>query len=83
MNPLLGWALALVLVVVGWRSYGVAGLALAASVIVFWLMLQFSRVMRVMNTGVSMMIPFGWFPIIGHVFNSRFQISHRGKIEKR
>jgi hypothetical protein len=50
MNPLFGWVLALVLVIVGWKSYGLAGLALAASVIVFWLMLQFSRVMRVMNT---------------------------------
>jgi hypothetical protein len=50
MNPLFGWVLALVLIVAGYRSYGLAGLALAASVIVFWLLLQFSRVMRVMNT---------------------------------
>jgi hypothetical protein len=34
---------------VGWRSYGWPGLALAFSVIVFWLLLQFNRSVRAMR----------------------------------
>ena len=49
MNPLLGWGLAVVAVVVGWMSYGWQGVLLAVSVTVFWLLLQFSRVLRVMR----------------------------------
>ena len=49
MNPLFGWALAVAAVVVGWFSYGWPGVLLALSVTVFWLLLQFSRVLRVMR----------------------------------
>lgn len=49
MNPLLGWGLAVVAVVAGWYSYGWPGVLLAVSVTVFWLLLQFSRVLRVMR----------------------------------
>ena len=49
MNPLLGWGLALVAVVAGWFSYGWQGVLLAVSITVFWLLLQFSRVLRVMR----------------------------------
>ncbi|MFN0185251.1 MAG: hypothetical protein ACKVQR_15680 [Aquabacterium sp.] len=49
MNPQLGWALAAAALGAGWFSYGWAGVALAVSIIVFWLLLQFSRVMRVMQ----------------------------------
>jgi hypothetical protein len=45
----LGWALALAAVVGGWLSYGGPGVALALTVIVFWLLLQFSRALRVMR----------------------------------
>lgn len=49
MNPILGWGLAVVAVVAGWYSYGWPGVLLAVSVTVFWLLLQFSRVLRVMR----------------------------------
>ena len=50
MNPWLGWALAAAALFLGWRSYGWPGVALAFSVIVFWLLLQFNRSIRVMRT---------------------------------
>ena len=49
MNPVLGWGLAVVALVAGWLSYGWPGVVLALSVILFWLLLQFSRVLRVMR----------------------------------
>ena len=49
MNPVVGWGLALAALVAGWFSYGWPGLALAFSVIVFWLLMQFSRSVRVMR----------------------------------
>ena len=53
MNPLLGWALAAVFAFASWRAYGWPGLALAASAIVFWLLLQFNRAVRVMKNAAS------------------------------
>jgi len=54
MNPWVGWALAAAALYVGWSSYGWRGVALAFSVIVFWLLLQFSRSLRVLrNAGES------------------------------
>ena len=49
MNPIIGWSLAALLVVVAWYSYGWQGVLLAVSVVVFWLLLQFSRAMRAMR----------------------------------
>lgn len=49
MNPAVGWALAVAAVAVGWAGYGWRGVVLAATVIVFWLLLQHNRVMRVMR----------------------------------
>ena len=49
MNPILGWGLAALAVAVGWASYGWPGVALAFSVIVFWLLIQFSRSLRVLR----------------------------------
>jgi hypothetical protein len=49
MNPWVGWALALAALVAGWFGYGGAGLALAGTVIVFWLLIQFNRSVRVMR----------------------------------
>lgn len=49
MNPVVGWTLALAALVAGWFSYGWPGLALAFSVIVFWLLIQFNRSVRVMR----------------------------------
>jgi hypothetical protein len=49
MDARLGWLLATTALAVGWWSYGWRGLVLAATVIVFWLLLQFSRAMRVLR----------------------------------
>lgn len=49
MNPVLGWALAALFVALAWRQYGWQGVAFAATAIVFWLLLQFNRAMRVMK----------------------------------
>ena len=49
MSAPLGWGLAIVAGAVAWLQYGWQGLLLAASVIVFWLLLQFSRALRVMK----------------------------------
>jgi hypothetical protein len=49
MNPVVGWGLAFVAMVAGWFSYGWPGIALAFSVIVFWLLIQFNRSVRVMR----------------------------------
>ena len=49
MNPWMGWALAAVALAAGWYGYGVRGVVLAVSVIAFWLLLQFTRLIRVMR----------------------------------
>lgn len=45
----MGWALAVVGVAAGWVGYGWRGVVLALTVIVFWLLLQFSRSLRVLQ----------------------------------
>ena len=49
MNPWLGWALAAAFTLLAWQMYEFRGLAFAASAIVFWLLLTFNRVVRVMK----------------------------------
>ncbi|WP_271007452.1 hypothetical protein [Paucibacter sp. B51] len=49
MNTWIGSALALVALVGGGLVYGWQGVILALTVVVFWLLLQFSRLMRVMR----------------------------------
>ena len=54
MNPIVGWALAALLLFAAWQSYGIKGIALGITLIVFWLILQFNRSLRVMrNAGSS------------------------------
>ncbi|MBT9503006.1 MAG: hypothetical protein IV092_17305 [Burkholderiaceae bacterium] len=53
MNNWIGWALALAAVVAGWFSYGWQGIVLAVSLVAFWLLLQFSRVMRLLQKAGS------------------------------
>ena len=48
MNPIIGWGLAAIAVAIAWQKYGWQGVAFAVTLIVFWLLLQFSRAMRVM-----------------------------------
>jgi hypothetical protein len=49
VQPIVGWTLALALLAVGATTYGWRGAILAISVIAFWLLLQFNRVVRVMR----------------------------------
>ena len=49
MNPWLGWALAALFVALAWQQYGWQGALFALSAVVFWLLLQFSRTLRVMR----------------------------------
>jgi hypothetical protein len=49
MNATLGWALAAAALVGGYLSYGWKGLVLGLTVIVFWLLLQFSRSLRALR----------------------------------
>ena len=60
MNVAMGWGLVVLAVVVGWFSYGWQGLVLAFSVVVFWLLLQFSRALRVMRNAAR--VPVGSVP---------------------
>lgn len=53
MNPTIGWALAAAFAFLSWQAYGLQGLALAASVVVFWLLLTFNRAIRVMKNAVG------------------------------
>ncbi len=53
MNPIVGWALAVAALFAGWQSYGWHGLVLAVTLIVFWLVLQFNRALRVMKNAAS------------------------------
>jgi hypothetical protein len=46
MSAMLGWALAAVALAVGYAGDGWRGVVLAITVIVFWLLLQFSRSLR-------------------------------------
>ena len=49
MNAAIGWALAAAALVAGQLAYGWRGLVLALSVVVFWLLLQFSRSLRALR----------------------------------
>lgn len=49
MNPRLGWGLAVLAVAAGYVGWGWPGVALAVTVVVFWMLLQLSRVLRVMR----------------------------------
>ncbi len=49
MNATLGWALAGAAFAAGYWTYGWRGVVLASSVVVFWLLLQFSRSLRVLK----------------------------------
>ena len=53
MNPIIGWILAVLIVATAWQSYGWQGVAFAGSLIVFWLVLQFNRSVRVMKNAAS------------------------------
>jgi hypothetical protein len=53
MNKWIGGALALAALIVGGLLYGWKGVILALSAVMFWLLLQFTRLMRVMRMANS------------------------------
>ena len=53
MNPIVGWGLAALAVAAGWWGYGWQGVVMAVSVVVFWLLLQFSRALRAMKNAAT------------------------------
>jgi hypothetical protein len=59
-NPLVGWALAALAITIGYVQWGWQGVVLAGTVIVFWLLLQFSRALRVLRNAGS--APVGQIP---------------------
>ncbi len=55
-----GWGLAALALAVGYWSYGWPGVLLAATAIVFWLLLQFSRALRTLRLAAE--APVGQVP---------------------
>jgi len=53
MNPTIGWILAALIVITAWQAYGWQGVFFALSLVVFWLLLQFNRSIRVMKNASS------------------------------
>ena len=54
MNPMVGWGLAALGIAAGYVGWGWPGVVLGVTVIVFWLLLQFSRSLRVLrNAGAN------------------------------
>lgn len=49
MNPLVGWGLAVAGIAAGYVGWGWPGVLLGVTVLVFWLLLQFSRSLRVLQ----------------------------------
>jgi hypothetical protein len=70
----LGWALAVAAVAAGYVGYGWKGVVLALTVIVFWLLLQFSRALRVLRNAAA--APVGSVKS-AVMFNARLQPGQR------
>jgi hypothetical protein len=49
MNTWISWALAVAALYVGYKNFGWQGIVFAISLIVFWLLMQYSRINRVMR----------------------------------
>lgn len=49
LNAVIGWGLAVVAIAVGYTQYGWRGVVLGVTVVVFWLLLQFTRALRAMR----------------------------------
>ena len=53
MSAVVGWALVALAIASGYWAWGWHGVALAVSATVFWLLLQFSRALRVMRLAAA------------------------------
>jgi hypothetical protein len=49
LNPIVGWGLAALGIAAGYVGWGWPGVVLGVTVVVFWLLLQFSRSLRVLK----------------------------------
>ena len=49
MSPIVGWSLAALGIAAGYVGWGWPGVVLGVTVVVFWLLLQFSRSLRVLR----------------------------------
>ncbi len=67
---MLGWGLAVAAVAAGYLSWGWKGVVVAITVIVFWLLMQFSRALRVLR--IAGQNPVGMVPS-AVMFASRLQ----------
>ena len=74
MNPAIGWGLAVIGVALGYMQWGWQGVLLALSVIVFWLLLQFSRALRA--TRAAAQAPIGHVPS-AVMFNAKLRKGQR------
>ncbi len=52
-SALIGWGLSVAAIAIGYTLYGWPGVFLAFTMIVFWLLLQFSRALRVMRAAAT------------------------------
>ncbi len=52
-SALVGWGLAVAAIAIGYTLYGWPGVILGFTIIVFWLLLQFSRALRVMRAAAT------------------------------
>ena len=74
LQPWVGWALAVAAIAIGWAQWGWPGVVLAITVIVFWLLLQFSRALRLLRAASQ--------APVGHVesaamLNAKLQVGMR------
>ena len=53
MNPAIGWSLAALGIAAGYVGWGWPGVVLGVTVMVFWLLLQFSRSLRVLKNAAG------------------------------
>ncbi|MGL6109968.1 MAG: hypothetical protein ACRC2B_07695 [Rubrivivax sp.] len=53
MNPIVGWGLAALSIVAGYFAWGWPGVVLGFTLVVFWLLLQFSRSLRVLKNAAG------------------------------
>ena len=52
-NPMVGWGLAILGIAAGYVGWGWPGVLLGVTVVVFWLLLQFSRSLRVLKNAAG------------------------------
>jgi hypothetical protein len=70
MHAVFGWGLAVLAVAMGYAAYGWPGVALGVTMVAFWMLLQFTRIMRAMR--IAGQSPMGRVPS-AVMLNARMQ----------